>query len=76
MFINSQTLTVINASGLVIILPFVSFIFSDEGVANKIALVQVDASEVTMGKPRDYPTYGWDCEYPQVKKRYVEGQEI
>ncbi|XP_072017965.1 uncharacterized protein [Amphiura filiformis] len=40
----------------------------EDGVNNKIAMVTVDASEVTLGKPVDYPTYGWDCEYPQVNK--------
>ncbi|XP_022105429.1 ergothioneine biosynthesis protein 1-like isoform X2 [Acanthaster planci] len=31
-------------------------------------MVTVPACEVTVGKPRDFPSYGWDNEYPECKK--------
>lgn len=29
-------------------------------------LLTVPAGKVVMGKPKAFPSYGWDCEYGQV----------
>nr|XP_054765384.1 uncharacterized protein LOC129272180 [Lytechinus pictus] len=36
----------------------------------KNPFIPVEATEVLMGKPRDFPSYGWDNEYPQLHSRY------
>ncbi|XP_072040872.1 LOW QUALITY PROTEIN: uncharacterized protein [Amphiura filiformis] len=36
---------------------------------NKNVLVQVNETDVSVGKPRDFPTYGWDNEYPEINKK-------
>ena len=33
------------------------------GKAPKNELLTVPGSKVKLGKPKDYPLYGWDCEY-------------
>nr|AMM72581.1 5-histidylcysteine sulfoxide synthase [Paracentrotus lividus] len=34
---------------------------------SKNPLLPVEGTEVTMGKPKDFPSYGWDNEYPQIQ---------
>lgn len=34
-------------------------------------MVPVQGGEVTLGKPKDFPSYGWDNEYGEVKCRSV-----
>ncbi|XP_789318.3 ergothioneine biosynthesis protein 1 isoform X2 [Strongylocentrotus purpuratus] len=41
------------------------FTFGESPVKNPF--LPVEATEVLMGKPRDFPSYGWDNEYPQLK---------
>ncbi|XP_070563489.1 uncharacterized protein [Ptychodera flava] len=33
----------------------------------KNTLIRVDKCDVTVGKPFDFPSYGWDNEYPELK---------
>ena len=42
------------------------FSFIGEGVG-KNAMIRAPASEVTIGKPKDFPSYGWDNEYGEWK---------
>ena len=46
--------------------PFVSTaIHSLEASAGENGLVRVPVAMVTIGKPGDFPSYGWDCDYGQ-----------
>ena len=31
-------------------------------------MIRVDGRDVTFGKPEDFPSYGWDNEYGEVKR--------
>ena len=42
---------------------------SGEG-AGKNTLIKVGSSKVTMGKPYDFPSYGWDNEYGEWTTKY------
>ena len=35
--------------------------------AGENVFVKVPAGKVTIGKPRDFPSYGWDNEYGQCQ---------
>ena len=47
----------------------VRFLNIGEG-AGKNTLIKVGSSKVTMGKPYDFPSYGWDNEYGEWTEKY------
>ena len=51
------------------VLSFYVFAFLIGDGVTKNDLVQVNETEIAIGKPRDFPTYGWDNEYPETKKK-------
>ena len=47
----------------------IRFLILGEG-AGKNVLIKVGSSKVTMGKPYDFPSYGWDNEYGEWTAKY------
>ena len=49
----------------------IMFMFSESSAGENV-LVRVPAGKVTVGKPQDFPSYGWDCDYGQMEIEYVD----
>ena len=45
-------------------------LWSDSSAGENV-LVKVPGGRVTVGKPRDFPSYGWDNEYGQMEIEWV-----
>ena len=43
-------------------------ISSADGESLENVMIRVEGKDVTFGKPDDFPSYGWDNEYGEVKR--------